>query len=384
MKDLFRPDQRRELAGRGFSRRDFARVAALMTAGASLPFYNEPALAQGLSAFPGMPADAVRINANENPMGPCPEAAEAIAKVIQQGGRYLYEKTFAFVRVMAEIEGVPPEYVLPFAGSSDPLHRAVLAFTSPRKSFVVADPGYEAGERAAQFIGARTVKVPLRKDASHDVQAMAQADPEAGLIYLCNPNNPTGSVTRKEDVEYLVANKPKGAVVLLDEAYIHLSHSAERGSPLVAADKDVIILRTFSKIYGMAGLRAGAAMGRPDLLEKIRSYGAGALPVTGMVGAIASLKSKELVPTRRKIIADIREETVEWLDKRGCSVLPSEANMILIDVRRPGREFGMAMLREKVAIGRTWPSMPNHVRVSIGTREEMAKFREAFAKVMNA
>jgi histidinol-phosphate aminotransferase len=355
-----------------------------MTAGASLPFYNEPALAQGLSAFPGMPPDAVRINANENPMGPCPEAAEAIAKVIQQGGRYLYEKTFGFMGLMAEIEGVPVEYVLPFAGSSDPLHRAVLAFTSPRKSFVVADPGYEAGERAAQFIGARTVKVPLRKDASHDVQAMAQADPEAGLIYLCNPNNPTGSVTRKEDVEYLVANKPKGAVVLLDEAYIHLSHTAEPGSPLVAADKDVIILRTFSKIYGMAGLRAGAAMGRPDLLEKIRSYGAGALPVTGMVGAIASLKSKDLVPTRRKMIADIREETVEWLDKKGYSVLPSEANMILIDVRRPGREFGMAMLREKVAIGRTWPSMPNHVRVSIGTRDEMAKFREAFAKVTNA
>ena len=94
----------------------------------------------------------------------------------------------------------------------------------------MADPGYEAGERAAHFIGARTVKVPLRKDASHDVQAMAAADPEAGLIYVCNPNNPTGSVTRKEDVEYLVTNKPKGAVVLLDEAYIHLSSTAEPGS----------------------------------------------------------------------------------------------------------------------------------------------------------
>ena len=384
MKDLFRPEQRRELAGRGFSRRDFARLAALMTAGASLPFYNEPALAQGLSAFPNMPPDAVRINANENPMGPCPEAAEAIHQIVQQGGRYLYEETFAFVGLLAEIEGLSsrdtscrsPARAIPCTAPCWP---------SPRrgKSFVVADPGYEAGERAAQFIGARTVKVPLRKDASHDVQAMAQADPEAGLIYVCNPNNPTGSVTRKEDIEYLVANKPKGAMVLLDEAYIHLSHTAEPGSPLVAADKDVIILRTFSKLYGMAGLRAGAALGRPDLLDKIKSYGAGALPATGMVGAIASLKVKDLVPTRRKIIADIREETVEWLDKKGYAVLPSEANMIMVDVRRPGRAFGQAMLKEKVAIGRTWPSMPNHVRVSIGTREEMAKFRAAFAKVMN-
>jgi histidinol-phosphate/aromatic aminotransferase/cobyric acid decarboxylase-like protein len=191
-------------------------------------------------------------------------------------------------------------------------------------------------------------------------------------------------VTRKEDVEYLVNNKPKGAVVLLDEAYLHLSSTAEPGSPLVAADKDVIILRTFSKLYGMAGLRAGAALARPDLLEKMMSYGAGALPVTGMVGAIASLNVKDLVPKRRKIIADIRQETVEWLDKKGYAVMPSEANMIMVDVCRPGREFGQAMMKEKVAIGRTWPSMPNHVRVSIGTREEMAKFRAAFARVMNA
>ena len=385
MKQILDSTQRRELTHRGFSRRDFGRLAALLTAGSALPFYNEFALAQGLSAFPKLPPDAIRLNANENPMGPCPEAAEAIHKVVQRGGRYMYEETFAFVRLLAELEGLPREYLLPFAGSSDPLHRAVLAFTSPGRSFVVADPGYEAGERAAKFIGARTVKVPLRKDASHDAPAMAKADPAAGLIYVCNPNNPTGSITRKEDIEYLVANKPEGAVVLLDEAYIHISTNAEPGTPLVAANKDVVILRTFSKLYGMAGLRAGAAMGRPDLLQKIKGFGAGALPVTGMVGAIASLKVKDLVPNRRKIIADIRDETIEWLDKKGYSVLPSEANMIMIDVQRPGQAFHQAMLeREKVAIGRVWPSMPNHVRVTIGTRDEMARFRTAFNRVMNA
>ena len=174
-----------------------------------------------------MPADAVKINANENPMGPCPEAIEAIQKLVPQGGRYLYQETFAFVDTMAAIEGVSREHVLPFAGSSDPLHRVVLAFTGPEKSFVVADPGYEAGEQAADFVGARTVKVPLRKDWSHDVRAMAAADPNAGVIYVCNPNNPTGSVTPKDEIEYLVNNKPKGAIVLLDEAYIHLSKTAE-------------------------------------------------------------------------------------------------------------------------------------------------------------
>jgi histidinol-phosphate aminotransferase len=383
MKDLFSPEQRRDLLGRGFTRRDFGRLAAFLTAGAALPFYNEATLAQGLSAGPRLPAGTVKINANENPMGPCPEAAEAIHKVVEQGGRYCYEETFAFIEAMAQTEGLSREHVLPFAGSSNPLHRVVLAFTGPEKSFVVADPGYEAGERAAAFVGAKTIKVPLRKDWSHDVRAMAAADPDAGVIYVCNPNNPTGSLTPKDEIEYLVTNKPKGAIVLLDEAYIHWSKTAEPGSAMVAAGKDVIILRTFSKIFGMAGLRAGAALGRPDLLGKFRGYGAGALPATGMVGATASLKAKGLVEKRRKIVAEIREETVEWLGKKGFDVIPSEANMIMIDVRRPGWEVFQAMLREKVAIGRTWPSLPKHVRVSIGTREEMAKFRAAFARVMN-
>ena len=151
---------------------------------------------------------------------------------------------------------------------------------------------------------------------------------------------------------------------------------------MVAAGKEVIVLRTFSKLYGMAGLRAGAALGRPDLLEKIRGYAAGALPATGMVGTIASLEARGLVATRRKIIADIREETVAWLQKKGFDVIPSEANMIMIDARRPGREVFQAMMQQKVAIGRTWPSLPHHVRVTIGTRDEMAKFRTAFGRVM--
>ena len=383
MNEPFSPESRRDLIRRGFTRRDFGRLAALLTAGAAMPFYNESALAQGLSALPNLPPDAVRINANENPMGPCPEAAQAIHQIVSKGGRYLYNETFAFADQMAEIDGVPRDHVMPFAGSSDPLHRAVLAFTGPAKSYVVADPGYEAGARAARFIGARTISVPLRKDYAHDVHAMAQADPDAGLIYVCNPNNPTGSITSREDIEYLVAHKPKDAVVLLDEAYIHLSKTAEPASPLVASGKDVIILRTFSKLYGMAGLRAGAALGRPDLLAKLQNYGAGALPVTGMVGAIASLKVKGLVQQRRDAIAEIREHTAGWLVKNGFPVLPSEANMLMVDVRRPGREVFQAMLREKVVIGRSWPSMPHHVRITIGTSEEMAKFRSAFERVMN-
>lgn len=384
MFDPIGAEQRRDLARRGFSRRDFARIAALMAAGATLPFYNEAALAQGLSALPDLGPDAVRINANENPMGPCPEAIEAIHKIVAKGGRYLYGETNSFIETIAGVEGLSKDYVMAFAGSSDPLHRSVLAFTSPSRSLVTAETGYEAAERAAKFVGAKVIRVPLREDGSHDVAKMVAADPNAGLIYICNPNNPTGTVTKKEDVDFVVAKKAEGTILLLDEAYIHLSTTAEPGTPHVNAEKDVVILRTFSKLYGMAGLRAGAAFAKPELLERIKGFGAGALPVTGMVAATASLKVKGLVETRRKIIADIRTETAEWLDKKGFACMKSEANMLMVDVKRPGPQVIEALRNEKVAIGRPWASMPDHVRVTIGTAEEMAKFRQAFAKVMNA
>src|SRR5215472_12737414 len=273
----------REFVKRGFSRRDLGRIAALISAGAALPFYNESALAQ-LSAVRGpIPPDAVKIDANENPLGPSAEAAQAIHGIVAKGGRYLYEETNTMRDTLAEQEGLKSSYVRPFAGSSAPLHQAVLAFTGPDKPFVTCDPGYEAGENAARFIGAKVIRVPLTKTYAHDVKAMAAASPNAGLIYVCNPNNPTGTITPKSEIEWLVANKPKGSILLLDEAYIHIA-GAPMCSDLVAKDKDIIILRTFSKIYGMAGLRAGAAFGRPDLLQMLTSFSSGALPVTGMAG----------------------------------------------------------------------------------------------------
>ncbi|HYW44968.1 MAG TPA: pyridoxal phosphate-dependent aminotransferase [Bryobacteraceae bacterium] len=373
--------QKQDFVKRGFSRRSFGRIATMLTAGAALPFYNESAMAQ-LSAIRGpMPPDAVKINANENPLGPCPEALEAIHKIAKDGGRYLYEETFGFQDVLAEQEGVKANYVQPYAGSSAPLHQAVLAFTSPSKPFVTADPGYEAGERAAQFIGAKVIRVPLTASYAHDVKKMAAASPDAGLIYVCNPNNPTGTLTAREDIEWLVAHKPAGCVILLDEAYIHIA-GAQMCSDLVAKDKDIVILRTFSKIYGMAGLRAGAAIGRPDLIKKIVGFSSGALPVTGMAGATASLKSKTVVPERRKIIADVRNDVFGFLDKHKFTFVPSVSNKFMVDVKRPGGEIIEAMRKEKIYIGRVWPSWPTYVRVSIGTEEEMNKFKAAFLKVM--
>ena len=377
-----RKDQERDFLQRGFSRRDFTRISLLLGAAAALPFYNEPALAQ-LSDVGPLPPDATKLNANENPMGPCPEAAEAIHNIVLKCGRYMFDEGAKMAQSLAEQEGLKPSYAVAFPGSSDPLHRAVLAHTSPTKPLVIADPSYEAPERAASFIAAPVIRVPLRQDYSHDVKAMAAASPDAGLIYVCNPNNPTGTITSKSDIEWLVANKPAGSVVMIDEAYIHLS-----GEPsaigLVGADKDVIMLRTFSKIYGMAGLRAGVALGRPDLVIKLKEYGPPSMPVPAMVGATVSLGVKNLVPERRKIIADIRNDVFDWMTRKNYSFIPSRSNKFMVDVKRPGQEFIEAMAREKVYIGRVWPIWPTYVRVTVGSRDDMEKFKTAFEKVMNA
>jgi histidinol-phosphate aminotransferase len=376
---ILNDEQKRDLIQRGFSRRNFGRFAALLGAGAALPFYNEPALAQ-LSKVDA-PPDAVLINANENPLGPCKEAREAAASMIQYGGRYRYSESDKVAQILSEQEGVKQSYVRIHPGSSGPLHQAVLAFTGPEKPFVMADPGYEAGGRAADFIGAKTYRIPLKSDYSHDVKAMVAASPNAGLIYICNPNNPTGTLTPKSEILWLVANKPKGSVVMIDEAYTHIS-GAEFCTDLVAQDKDVIVLRTFSKIYGMAGLRAGAAIAKPELLQKIGNFSSTMMPITGMAAASASLQVKTLIPERRKYMADVREDTFSFLQKGNFTFVPSKSNCFMIDVKRPGGQIVSAMQKEKVFIGRVWPAWPNHVRVSVGTMEEMKKFQTAFLKVM--
>jgi histidinol-phosphate aminotransferase len=232
--------------------------------------------------------------------------------------------------------------------------------------------------------GARVVKVPLTKSYAHDVKAMLAAAPDAGVFYICNPNNPTGTLTPHADIEYLAANKPKDSVILIDEAYLHLT-AAPSALDLVKAGKDVIVLRTFSKVYGMAGLRCGFVIARPDLLEKVTARGGqNFMPVTAIVAATASLKDSSLVAERRRINAGIRQQTFQWLDRNGYVYIPSESNCFLLDTKRPGKEVRDAMAKENVLIGRVWPVMPTYVRITVGTQEEMERFQAAFQKVMKS
>lgn len=362
------------------SRRAFLQLSAAATAAMAMRIATEPSLAA--ADRKPVPPGAVVIDSNENPLGPCDAARKAIVDMAPQGGRYSYWLKEEFTKTFAQQEGLKLEYVRVFPGSSEPLHFSVLAFTSPSKSYVTADPGYEAGMRAAQFSGARIAKTPLTKTYSHDVKAMLAAAPDAGLFYVCTPNNPTGTMTSHSDIERLLAEKPKGSVVLVDEAYIHFSDGAS-AIDLIKADRDIIVLRTFSKIYGMAGIRCGMAIGRPDLVAKLESYsGWGALPITAMAAATASLKHEHLVSERKQVNATIRQKTFEWLDRQGYSYVPSESNCFMLDTKRPAKEVIDAMAARNVFIGRIWPVWPTYTRITVGTQDEMEAFQSAFQAVM--
>jgi histidinol-phosphate aminotransferase len=363
------------------SRRSFLSLSAAASAALAFRIVTEPMLAH--ARVHNFPKDAIRIDANENPLGPGASAREAAAAIVPQGGRYSDWLTDDLVKTLAEMEGLKLEQVRVYAGSSEPLHHTVAAFASPQRSYVTADPGYEAGMFAANAVGAKVVKVPLTKSYAHDVKAMLAAAPDAGVFYVCSPNNPTGTLTSHSDIEYLVENKPKGSIVLVDEAYIHFS-DAVSVMDLVKAGKDVILLRTFSKIYGMAGLRCGAVFGRPDLLEKIENYGGwNFMPITALVAASASLKDAQLVPERKRINARIRGEVFAWLDRNGYSYVPSESNCFMLDTKRPAKAAIDAMAKQNIFIGRIWPVWPTYARITVGTAPEMEQFQTAWQKVMS-
>jgi histidinol-phosphate/aromatic aminotransferase/cobyric acid decarboxylase-like protein len=368
-----------------------------------MPLFHESAFAQavnpdapasprararaGIGRLPADP-DAVVIGGNENPMGPTKEGLEAISQVSPLAWRYTPRGVNTELEDLVDsTEGLKPGYSTIYPGSGPALSYLHPAFTSPTRSWVMGSPGYGSGGGGNGERGGKTVKVPLRKDYTHDVEAMIKADPNAGVYYICNPNNPTGTITARKDMEYILANKSKGSILVIDEAYVHFSGRDNMSTDLVKADKDVIVLRTFSKIYGMAGLRAGIAYGRPDLLDQLALMGPTSNLSQGTRAcAAASLKANATVlPERVAIYQKNRALTYEAMDKLGVSYIPSVGNFFMMSVKgMTGAQVGDAMAAKKVHLAgaNRWPEWPNHIRVTVGSHDDMTKFNAALAQVV--
>ena len=361
------------------TRRGFTRLLGLGAASSALrlPLEALP-LAAAAAQAPAIAAGPVRLSSNENPYGPSPAAFAAMRKAFDLAWRYPDEAADDLAGDLAKLHGVPADHILLGDGSTEILKLCADAFTGPGRTVVTADPTFEAVARYAKMGGAEAVKVPLTAEHRHDLGRMLPAG--AGLVYVCNPNNPTASLTPAADLRAFLDRVPAGTVVLVDEAYAHYAESADWESvlPRVADHPGLIVARTFSKIYGMAGLRCGYAVARPETLQRLRDHQAwDTLNVMALAAARASLADRGHVEKSRRLNREARAFTRSGLEAMGYRPIPSETNFLMVDLRRDVGPVIEALKQRGVEPGRRFAAMPTHLRVTIGTRPQMEAFLAA-------
>ena len=337
--------------------------------------------------FPKPDALLAKLNANENPYGPSPKAVEALGKVASQGNRYAWYELFELINKIADYEGVKAENIIMGPGSSDILEKTGMVFFLEGGNVVSADPSYMSLIRVAEATGATWKPVPLKDDWSHDLKAMEAAiDADTKLVYICNPNNPTGTMTDAEELLDFCSRVSEKVPVFVDEAYMGFLEDGAKQSmvSLINEGKNVIIARTFSKIHGMAGLRVGYAVAQPDTLASIQKITRGGMGIsyTSIFAAMASMDDKDFLDKCRDLNAAARDYTFKSLKKLGHDPVPSYTSFMIFPIEMEGKAFLKKMTDLKVGV-RAFEFMgKNWCRVSMGTMDEMKIFISTLEKVL--
>ncbi|MEP6742923.1 MAG: histidinol-phosphate transaminase [bacterium] len=369
-----------------FSRRGFAKLLGAGAAYAALnPSFAKTASSLRLVTEAAAPT-LIRLNSNENPYGPSPMAVKAMTDAFSLAWRYPDEHEHLLVESLAKMNGVASNQILLGNGSGEVLKVAAAAFTGTGKKLVVGNPTFEAIAAHAGVAGAEVAKISLTSDYEHDLPKMLAETKNAGLIYICNPNNPTASITPKHELRAFLGKVPAQTIVLIDEAYHHYVETNDYESviPLVAQYPNLMVARTFSKIYSMAGLRCGYCVARPELIARMRAQQSwDSINIMALVAAIASVQDTEQVEQGRRRNTEVKNYVYSELNKSGYKFIPSHANFMMVDLRREVRPAIAAMRARNVQVGRLFPAMPNFMRVTIGTRPQMEAFVTAFRSVMS-
>ena len=368
------------------SRRQFAHLLGIGAAAAIVR--PRITIAEEAATVPA-PAKAgvVRLSANENPYGPSAKAHEAMKNAHGVCNRYPDEANNVLIDKIARINNISRDHVVLGDGSSEILKLCAETFTGPTQGkLVAADPTFESILEYSKACGADVVKVPLTSSYGHDLEKMGAAA-QKGLVYICNPNNPTASITSKNDLREFITKTSPDTMILVDEAYFHYADSPDYESviPSVKDHPNLIVARTFSKIYGMAGLRCGYCVAQPETIKRMHGFQMfDSVNVMALAAASASLDDADQVSNGRKMNDEARKFTLTELGKMGYKSIPSQANFIMFDCRKPVVPIIKAMKEKNVAVGRLFPAYPNHMRLTIGKQSEMESFVSAFKQVMAA
>ncbi len=364
------------------TRRNFFRNAA---AGAVVVAALPPIAELGFSELvpssrAAEPLAPIILSRNENAYGPSQKVIASMQDSLQFVNRYPDAADKALHERIAQSHSIQPDEMVLGCGSGEILNTCAAAFAGPGKKLMTALPTFEAIGRYAKTLGAEVVEVPLTSNYSHDLSAMlARIDATTGLIYICNPNNPTASLTPRKDLEDFVRKLPAGATVLIDEAYHHFVEPSAAGyssfidNPM--HDDRVLVARTFSKVYGLAGIRVGYAVGSP---EKIRALAnlrlKEGINAVGAHCALVAYDDLDYVQMSEKRNARDRQEFFAQAKSRNIQVIPSHTNFAMLQTNRPAPAVIAHFKQNNVEIARLFPSMNTFVRVSFGTPPQMQEF----------
>ena len=367
----------------GLSRRHFLKLVggttAAVSAGCSLT----------LPPYGGVEAPTAQspivLAYNENPFGVSSVAREAIVAAAERGNRYPKQTADALRDEIASHLGVDPDMIMLGSGSIEPLKIVTELFCRPARGPVVAEPTFEAVVSYAALGTIEPIKVPLAPDYRIDLDRMLAASKSAGLIYVCNPNNPTGAIVDRDAMRAFLDRVPADLPVLVDEAYHEWVDNPRYESCVryVREGRNVTVLRTFSKVYGLAGLRVGYAVTAKATAQRLEPHKLqNSLNAAGLAAARASLADQPRVVELRRRNRAIRESFIGWLEAHGLPAIASETNFVMIDVGRPVPPVIEALKQRGFLVGRLFPSLPTHLRISLGTEDQMAAFTPVFASVL--
>jgi len=329
------------------------------------------------------------LSSNENCWGPPESVMKAMNGAWKYANRYGYPDA-NIVQEIAKHHGLKPENILLTAGSGEALDVIGTTYLMGGKKVLGVEPTYSTVYQHATSIKTTAIKLPLGKDYREDIAATIKAAntraSEIGLVYLCNPNNPTGLVVTKQEVKQLLDGIPKGMPVLIDEAYHHFVDTPDYASavPYVVEGRPVIITRTFSKIAALAGMRLGYAIAREDMIAQMRPYSMGSINALVKHGGAAALKDTDSQAKIKKMTIDLRDKTSAELRAHGYDVIPSQTNFFMVSIGREIQPVIEEFRQKKVLVGRPFPPMTTHMRVSVGTADEMDRFMKAFKEIFPA
>lgn len=328
-----------------------------------------------------------KCNFNENPYGPYDSVMKAMNHAFKFANRYGYPDD-NIAQAISESHGVKGDHIIMGAGSGELLNVVGLTYlTDPSKKVVGSVPSYASVYQQATSIKAEAIQIPLLSDYRQDIPSIIAATKkhyrDVGFVYLCNPNNPTGRIVSKKEIKQLLDGIPEDVPVLIDEAYHHFVEDSEYATsvPYAVEGRPVIVTRTFSKIAAMAGIRLGYAVTTPEIVRKMRDHQTGTINALAMWGGAAALRDTAEQARVKKVTLELRKKTVAELKSLGYESIPSETNFFMVHIKRPVQPVIDAFREKKVLVGRPFPPMTEHLRVSIGTAEEMGRFTTAFKEI---